>query len=192
MATLVEGEGYHHEPGPVWEHRGLRLCVETGFERFPRTIQEVDMGRRGPQPKSPDLRVLHGDRQDRLPDPPVPSEREVLPPAGMSKDALAVWEELVPELVRLGIVAAIHASALRVLCDAVAIHAKASGHVARRGVIVTGDKGRKVKNPALQVMRDQASVIKSFATEFGLTPLALQQLRTSRGSTRVGAERLLS
>lgn len=149
------------------------------------------MGRRGPQPKSPDLRVLHGDRQDRLPDAPVPSEREVLPPAGMSQGALAVWDDLVPELVRMGIVAAIHAPALRVLCDAVAIHAKASGHVARRGVIVTGDKGVKVKNPALQVLRDQAAVIKSFATEFGLTPLALQQLRTSKGQSHA-AERLLS
>lgn len=165
--------------------------MATSFENFP-TILEVEMGRRGPAPKNPDLRVLHGDRRDRLPDSPVPSEREVLPPSGMSRDALAVWEDVVPELVRMGVVAAIHAPALRVFCDAVAIHAKASNNVARRGVIVTGDKGVKVKNPALQVLRDQAAVIKSFATEFGLTSLALQQLRTSRGPARAGAERLLS
>jgi len=150
------------------------------------------MGRRGPLPKSPDLRILHGDRKDRLSDAPVPSEREVLPPAGMSPAALAVWDDIVPELVRMGVVAAIHAPALRVLCDAVAIHATASRNVTRRGVIVSGEKKSSVKNPALQVMRDQAAVIKSFATEFGLTPLALQQLRSSKGSTNVGAERLLS
>lgn len=40
------------------------------------------------------------------------------------------------------------------------------------GILVKGDGGNFVKNPAMQIVRDTAHTIRSYAQEFGLTPSA--------------------
>lgn len=53
------------------------------------------MGRRGPAAKPTQLRILHGDRKDRINDgEPVPPEAEVACPDWASDPARAIWERL--------------------------------------------------------------------------------------------------
>lgn len=55
------------------------------------------MGKRGPAPKPTALRVLHGDRKDRINDAePQPAEGEVTAPEELSDDARAIWDQLPP------------------------------------------------------------------------------------------------
>ncbi|MFD7319546.1 hypothetical protein ACFV9D_00420 [Streptomyces sp. NPDC059875] len=56
-------------------------------------------GRRGPAPKPTALRVLHGDRKDRInTGEPQPDEGEITPPVWLSNGALEVWRILADEL----------------------------------------------------------------------------------------------
>lgn len=65
------------------------------------------MGKRGPAPKPTGLRVLHGDRADRINrDEPQPDEGDVQPPAWLGEAALEVWHTLADELTAKGVLTA--------------------------------------------------------------------------------------
>lgn len=141
------------------------------------------MGRRGPSPKPRALRLLHGDRQDRINDyEPVPSGEPIAPPEGISAEVRAVWDFTVHHLAAMGTAAASDRDALRAYCEAVVAHHKASEILAKTAVLIKGIHGNLVRNPALQIQRDAAHTIRAFAQEFGLTPSA-------RTRIEVGADR---
>jgi len=55
------------------------------------------MGARGAKPKPTALKVLHGDRPDRINHAePIPPENEVTAPEDLSDDARAAWDQLAP------------------------------------------------------------------------------------------------
>ncbi len=55
------------------------------------------MGKRGPVSKSTGLRILHGDRKDRInTHEPVPPAEAVTPSDWLSDKARAIWEWLAP------------------------------------------------------------------------------------------------
>jgi P27 family predicted phage terminase small subunit len=68
-------------------------------------------------------------------------------------------------------------------CETVVHHRVACRVVDRDGVMVRGERGL-VKNPAFQVVRDNAQLLRAFAQEFGLTPSARSgiDLHEDRGS----------
>ncbi|WP_460406566.1 phage terminase small subunit P27 family [Actinophytocola sediminis] len=141
------------------------------------------MGRRGPAKKPRALRLLHGDRADRINDyEPVPSAEPLLPPEGITAEVRAVWDFTVLHLEIMGTAAASDRDALHAYCEAVVAHAKASEILAKSAVLIKGIHGALVRNPALQIQRDSARSMLRFAQEFGLTPSA-------RTGIEVGAER---
>jgi P27 family predicted phage terminase small subunit len=141
------------------------------------------VGRRGPAKKPRALRLLHGDRADRINDyEPVPSVEPLLPPEGITAEVRAVWDFTVRHLEIMGTAAASDRDALRAYCEAVVAHAKASEILAKSAVLIKGIHGNLVRNPALQIQRDSARSMLRFAQEFGLTPSA-------RTGIEVGAER---
>jgi P27 family predicted phage terminase small subunit len=77
---------------------------------------------------------------------------------------------LAPELIRLGVLTPLDRDALATYCEAVTHYRQAAELIDRSSVLVKSASGRLVKNPALQVARDQAAIIKGFARELGLTP----------------------
>lgn len=151
------------------------------------------MGKRGPAPKPTNLRLLHGDRKDRInTNEPVP--RALLPecPDDVAADVRAVWDYAMAELEPMGVATAADRDALLCYCEAVVAHRKASAILARSPVLVKGIHGNMVRNPALQIQRDAAQTVRAFAQEFGLTPSARSQIaRPDEGHGR-SAERLLS
>lgn len=152
------------------------------------------MGKRGPRPKPTNLRVLHGDRKDRI------NTSEPTPPAGvpeapeeLSDEVRAVWDYTVAQLAVMETATPADRDALVCYCEAVVTHRKASRLLARSNVLVKGRNGQElVRNPVVQVQRDAASTIRGFAQEFGLTPSARSEISMGERRRDAGAERLLS
>lgn len=152
------------------------------------------MGRRGPQPAPTPLKLLHGVAKSRInfdePQAPIGIPPR---PTDMSPECASVWDHLVGYLDGMQIVSPMDEAALRVFCEAVANHRRATRIIDRAGVLINGDRGI-VRNPAIMVQNIAAQQIRSFGQEFGLTPAARSQIVTGNYDSRSesNAERLLS
>lgn len=133
--------------------------------------------RKGPAPKPTRLRLLDGDRKDRI------NEREPIPrglppqcPDDVAPDVHEIWTYTVRELDAMGLAFAADRDALRAYCEAVVTHRKACAVLAKSPVLIKGVYGTMVRNPAIAIQRDSAGVIRAFAQEFGLTPSARSRI----------------
>ncbi len=151
------------------------------------------MGKRGPAPKPTNLRLLHGDRKDRI-NTAEPIPRDAIPqcPPEAAADVRQVWEYTMAEMEPMGTATAADRDALLCYCEAVVTHRKASAILAKSPVLIKGIHGNMVRNPALQIQRDAAQTIRAFAQEFGLTPSARSQITRPGADDGRSAERLLS
>ncbi|WP_433406948.1 phage terminase small subunit P27 family [Streptomyces sp. CA-146814] len=160
------------------------------------------MGRRGPTGKPTALRVLHGDRKDRInTDEPQPSELDIVPPAWLSEAAVEVWEQLADDLIGKGVLTAWDAEAYANWCDAVVRRRDAAEHVDQDGAVVelpvfnkNGDlTGHRMgKNPWLLALDAADAQVQRYGARFGLTPSDRSQLKIAPPTNPGGAERLLS
>lgn len=139
------------------------------------------MGKRGPAPKPTQLRLLHGDRKDRI-NTDEPIARDVLPsaPETMAPDVREIWDYTLRELAVMKLASAADRDALICYCEAVATHRKASEILAKSPVLVKGALNGLVRNPALAIQRDAANTIRALAQEFGLTPSARSGITVSK------------
>ncbi|MEN2423019.1 phage terminase small subunit P27 family [Streptomyces rimosus] len=153
------------------------------------------MGKRGPRPKPTALRVLHGERPDRInTDEPRPATGLPDCPDDAADDVREVWDYTLAQLAVMGTATPADRDALRAYCEAVVTHRKASTLLARSGVLIRSAKGGAlIRNPVVQVQRDTAATLRGFAQEFGLTPSARSEIRMARESADDRSpERLLS
>lgn len=162
------------------------------------------MGKAGQgRPSKPtSLKVLHGDRKDRINiDEPQPSATEVLPPAWLAmadtetvqghESALDVWRRMAPDLTSRGVLTAWDVEAFAVYCDAVVKFRQASLEVTRTGMTIAGARG-SVKNPAVTAAKDYADLMQRYGARFGLTPSDRASLSVKGAEDAgKGAERLL-
>lgn len=151
------------------------------------------MGRSGPAPKPTALRVLHGDRKSRINlNEPRPVDIPPEPPSWLSRWAVEEWRRLVPDLIAMGTVKRVDATALAAYCEAVSRLRTASVLVAESGPLLIGDDGLVRKNPAVAQARDASYEVRMWAREFGLTPSARSPLRIEVAPAVAIAERLLT
>lgn len=153
------------------------------------------MGQRGPRPKPTNLRILHGDRKDRInTDEPVAPEGVPDCPEGTSPAVREVWDYTITQLRAMGVVTPADRDALLCYCEAVVTHRSASAILARSNILVKrSDTDGLMRNPALIIQRDSAQLIAKFAQHFGLSPSARSEIRNPRGqSNGAGAERYLT
>jgi P27 family predicted phage terminase small subunit len=153
------------------------------------------MGKRGPAPAPTGLRLVRGDRKDRI-NLDEPQAREGLPqcPIDAAPEVHEVWNYTLEQLEHMKIVTLADRDALYAYCEAVVLHRAASRLLATQGFIMEGLHGGFVKNPAHQIQRDAAQMIRAFAQEFGLTPSARSTIKmhTNESGQDKGAARLLS
>lgn len=152
------------------------------------------MGKRGTKPKPTALRVLHGDREDRINrNEPQPAAKEVDCPDWLPPLAVEIWERLGPDLAAKGVLTFWDVDLFARFCWLTAQNRELMAIVEAEGLIVNGDKGVRVKNPAMQLVRDTTAQMVSIGARFGLTPSDRSQLSlgTEEGNAD-GAERLLS
>lgn len=138
------------------------------------------MVKRGVAPKPTVLRLLHGDRKDRInndepPAPPGPLDC----PDDTSPEVRAIWDYALANLIAMGVATRADRDALMCFCEAVVAHRKASALLAKSPILIAGHRGVMVRNPAISMQRDAASVIRQFASEFGFTPSARSEIRKS-------------
>lgn len=155
------------------------------------------MGKRGPKPAPTQLRLLHGERKDRIntDEPPAPDSAPQLPPEVSDPAVREVWAYTVAQLQAMGIASTADRDALLCYCEAVVTHRKASALLARSSVLVRPrpDSEVLIRNPALVVQRDSANLISRFAQHFGLSPSARSEINKGAASSKpAGAARLLS
>lgn len=152
------------------------------------------MGQRGPHPKPTALRLLHGDRPSRIntEEPPAPDGMPQCP-AEVSPAVREVWDYTIAQLSAMNVASPADRDALLCYCEAVVTHRQASAVLARSNILIKRIDGDGfMRNPALAVQRDAATLISRFAQHFGLSPSARSELRQPKGSTHGGAERYLT
>ena len=155
------------------------------------------MGAKGGQPPLPTkLKMVRGDRNSRIPkNEPQPDSlrlRAPKPLAWMSADAKRVWSSLAKQLWQLGVLTEVDYDSFAVFCEAVVHHRQACRLVDASAVLVADQHGNLRKNPALQVVRDSASILRGMAQEFGLTPSARAGIVLPESADFDEARRLLS
>ncbi|MEV6448464.1 phage terminase small subunit P27 family [Amycolatopsis sp. NPDC051716] len=153
------------------------------------------MGKRGPAGKPTSLRILHGDRKDRINEAePVPPAVEIVPPQWVSEKGRGIWDRLAPSMIARKVLTAWDVDAFGVLCEALARYAVATTLVNGSALLVPGGGGL-VPNPALKVQADAERTFLTFAARFGLTPSDRQAIKTevnADGGISGDAGRLLS
>jgi P27 family predicted phage terminase small subunit len=150
------------------------------------------MGKRGPAPKPTAVRLLHGDRRDRINvGEPQPPPGELSCPDWLPARGRQLWDELAPELEARGVLTLWDADAFAGVCWWWATFRDAQERIDADGVLVKGYRGSRVKHPAHQVARDAWAMFLQAAARFGLTPSDRSQLDVG-GKQAHPAERLLS
>jgi P27 family predicted phage terminase small subunit len=153
------------------------------------------MGERGPKGKPTELRILHGDRDDRINRAePKPDAGEVKPPYRLRRPAAAVWRRLAPDLIAKKVLTPWDIDQFAVYCDAVATYRECRDLLDEEGYTARGSAGGVVKNPHWQIMRDAASIMTSVGSRFGLTPADRSHIVAPEGNDNGGkkdANRLL-
>ncbi|MFJ4687067.1 phage terminase small subunit P27 family [Streptomyces sp. NPDC088789] len=160
------------------------------------------MGKRGPAGKPTALRVLHGDRKDRInTDEPQPDSGDVAAPGWLGAEAMEVWEEYAPDLEAVRVLTSWDVEAFAAWCDAAARRRDAARHVEEEGAVVdlpvfnkNGDLTghRRGKNPWLLALDAADAQARAYGARFGLTPSDRAGLKIPNEGDGLGAERLLS
>jgi len=143
------------------------------------------MGERGPAPRPTALKILHGDRSDRINDAePVPLGRPVAP-GTMSVAGRAVWDRLAPDRIAQGVLTAWDVDAFAAFCEVTAVLA-----TAHRGM---GGKPMPGAPSPIGMFRDLVQLATTLGGRFGWTPSDRAKLAVGgRKEPANSAERLLS
>lgn len=134
----------------------------------------------GPKPKPTHLRIVQGDRPDRINKAePRPSAKPPRAPEWLGEDAKKVWRRTVTQLKAMGIASEADRDLLAAYCTTVVNLQRATEIVDRTGIMVKGRRDGVVKNPAVQIQRDAAQLVARLAAEFGLSPSSRTRLRST-------------
>lgn len=158
------------------------------------------MGKRGPAPKPTSVRLLHGDRKDRVNVlEPTPDSADVVPAGWLSPPALTVWAQYAPDLARKGVLTAWDVEAFAIWCDAVVRRRTAVAHLRDEGEVRElpvfnqhGDQtGHRIgKNPWTLVLNEADAQVQRYGARFGLTPSDRAQIKVGGSSSDPNADLL--
>lgn len=137
------------------------------------------MARPGPAPTPTHLKVIRGTRPDRINKAePKPVASDPKCPTWLNAEGKKVWKRVAAQLKDMQLLFEADQDVLNAYVQAVVMHQEASKVVQREGITVPGRRDEFVKNPALQVVRDSATLIRMLAGELGLTPAARSRLKS--------------
>lgn len=129
------------------------------------------LGGRKPTPAA--VKKLRGNPGHRpiAPSAEAPAGRPKMP-KGLSRGARAVWRQLAPELVRMGVLSIVDGGLFATYCTAVADFDEASQHLSEEGYVIKSPTGYPLQNPWLSIRKNAAREIARVAPEFGLSASA--------------------
>jgi P27 family predicted phage terminase small subunit len=138
------------------------------------------MGRRGPKPKPTRLRIIDGDRPDRIneSEPVAPRARRAPPtPPHLSDPEKAIWRRYAGLLHRAQVLTEFDLAVLELFCCEFAAWREAT-KLARAGLLIPGAEGSLIRNPARSMAAQAAQNVRALAGELALTPSARSQVTT--------------
>ena len=139
------------------------------------------MSRPGPAPTPTHLRVVRGDRKDRINTAePKPKGTKPRCPAWLCDEAKVVWKRTTKQLDAMGLLFDADQDIIAAYANAVVNYQRATELVDRSGVLIKGRRDGVVTNPAVRVQRDAATLIRMLAGELGLTPSARTRLKAEQ------------
>jgi P27 family predicted phage terminase small subunit len=135
------------------------------------------------------LKNLHGNpgkrknnKREPKPSPGVPEMPNLL-----KGEAAAEWKRIVPVLEKMGVLTIADGKALAAYCSVYAQWIKAEAAIQKFGIVTVQfiDRAAGVvtlkKNPAVQIKSESLKLMKSFLTEFGLTPASRAKVAVTEG-----------
>jgi P27 family predicted phage terminase small subunit len=147
---------------------------------------------RGRKPAAPELKILRGERSDRLNTrAPIPNEGTPRVPRGLSLPQRRVFRQVVAELDRMHVRCAPDALIIESLAGMVDWSRRARAQLEATGAWGAGARGGEVATPAWRVFRDANREISRLSAELGLTPTARNRVVTGP-EPRSDLESLLS
>jgi len=138
------------------------------------------MGTRGPAPLPTHLKLVKGVRKDRInnKEPKVkPVETKLTPPTWLSTDAKKIWKRTVKQLEDMGILFEADLDLIAAYANAVDVYKQATMEINQHGILIEGRRDGQVKNPAVQIQKDAAEIIRKIGSEFGLSPSSRSRIK---------------
>jgi P27 family predicted phage terminase small subunit len=111
-------------------------------------------------------------------------------PRGMDEGAQRIWRRIVREMRGADVILAVDADVLRCHCEAMSLYTQAIELMAGKSLLILRD-GDLVKNPLLQVVRDNREAVRLFARELGLSPSARAGMRVEPSAVPADIEDVL-
>lgn len=142
--------------------------MSTGRKPKPTRMKEIQ--------GNPGKRKLNGDE----PKPTLPVKR----PRGMAARPRKVWDEIAPDLERVGVMTGWDTFALRLLAEHYSVAIEAVEELRADGLTVDGRDGPK-KHPAATVFKENAQAALRVMTEFGMTPSSRSRLHLPEGGEQL-------
>lgn len=93
-------------------------------------------------------------------------------PAGLSDEAQAEWQRIVPELEAMGLLTTVDRGVLMRYCQAWADWVTANEKLAASGMLIRGRRDALVRNPLWLLRNDAEAVLSDLGKQLGLTPAA--------------------
>jgi P27 family predicted phage terminase small subunit len=138
------------------------------------------MAKPGPAPTPTHLRIVRGDRKDRInTNEPKPKKEKPKTPSWLSKEAKKIWKRTADQLEAMGLLYEADQDILTSYAVAVVTYQQATELVDQQGILVEGRRDGFVTNPAVRVQRDQATLIRMLGSELGLTPSSRTRLKAN-------------
>jgi P27 family predicted phage terminase small subunit len=136
----------------------------------------------GRHPKPLALKVLEGNPGKRaLPDQDVVPAEAPDPPDHLSGLARRVWIEKAADMARAGLISKLDGENFACYCEAVATWVDAKSMIERQGAVLLSPNGYPVQNPYLAIANKAMEQIRTFGSEFGLSPASRARLTGGLG-----------
>ncbi len=151
------------------------------------------MAIKGRKPKPTKLKIMEGNPGKRplnLNEPkPLPIAPEC--PKELSPNAKKIWNRFYPELEMLGLLTIIDEMTFAGLCQNYAIYLKTEKFLKKNGRVMKTRRGKIKTRPEVYISNNALNFVKSFATEFGLTPSSRGRISLPSGTLDEEFEKLL-
>lgn len=137
------------------------------------------MAIRGRKPKPEQLKILAGERADRVnPAAPRPAKCRPARPDHLDEWGLEAWDRLIPQLEQLGTLAEADGDALALYCATYSRWRLARAEIEAHGITVETGQGGLKANPACTVVAQCERAMASMLAEFGLTPSSRARVKS--------------
>ncbi len=142
---------------------------------------------KGRKPKPTAQKIFEGNPgKKKLPEnEPTPSGWETLNAKGLppypkhlSPSSRKVWDEIVPEMMKMGIFTPADSFAMEALCNEISDYRRIRKRIHKEGDLVKCANGTQRKNPLHSIAKEKLSTIDKYGAKFGFSPADRERIKS--------------